>query len=157
MRTDGIEVALIHSTMRGIILLALAIGGCHSAISDMASMQVYVDDTRRETARYVRSAHAALAIDDLRDELEHHRRAMSPIMGDMDDAMSSMASRCDGLGVSQMRAMHGELEHEMTHHPATMGAFSDLGPAVAEVDRHGWATMSMMDDMDEAMDHMACR
>lgn len=143
--------------MLRITALLLALGACHSSMGDMSSMRGYVEDTRRETTRHVDAARVAVSMDAMRAELEHHRTAMLPMMADMDEAMEGMASHCDGLGLGEMRAMHDELDAEVMQHLATMTVASDLAPAMAEVERHASAVMSMMEGMNGAMGHMTCR
>lgn len=139
------------------LLLCVALTGCHSSMDDMGSMRSYVDDTRRETNRHVEAARAATTMQHMREEMAVHRMGMMPMMMDMDGTMESMMGHCDGSGLGDMRAMHGQLADEMTHHLAIMDASIELGAARAEVEHHAATMQSMMDGMDGAMGHMSCR
>jgi hypothetical protein len=138
-------------------LLLVAFGACHAAMDDMNSMRGYIDDTRRETTRHLDAARAALTMQDMRSEMAQHRDGMTPMMGDIDVTMDSMMSHCDGGGLGDMRAMHGELDGEMAQHLAMMDASLELPAAQAEVERHGATMMTMMDGMNGAMTRMSCQ
>ena len=139
------------------LLVCAALIGCHSSMDDMNSMRSYIDDTRRETNRHLDAARAATTMEHMRDEMDKHRSGMTPMMADMDVTMDSMTTHCDGLGLGEMRAMHGELDGEMTQHLSTMDASSELAAARAEVERHAASMMSMMDGMDGAIGKMQCQ
>lgn len=138
-------------------LLLFGLVACHSGMDDMNNMRSYIADTRRETNRHLDAARAAPTMDDMRAEMDQHRSGMTPMMADIDMTMDSMTSHCDGLGLGEMRAMHGELDGEMTQHLSTMDASTEIGAATVEVERHAAAMLSMMDGMDGAMGHMTCR
>lgn len=139
--------------------LALMIGvvACHAAMDDMNSMRGYIADTRSETSRHLEAARAATTMQHMREELDTHRSGMMPMMMDMDVTMGGMSSHCDGSGLGEMRAMHGDLADEMAQHFATMTASTELATALAEVERHASSMLSMMDGMDGAMGNMHCR
>jgi hypothetical protein len=139
------------------LLLCAALIGCHSSMDDMNSMRSSIDDTRRETIRHLDTARAATTMQDVRDEMDVHRNGMTPMMADMDVTMDSMTTHCDGLGLGEMRAMHGELEGEMTQHLSMTEASAELATAQGEVERHAATMLAMMDGMDGAMGNMHCR
>lgn len=139
------------------LVLMIGVVACHAAMDDMNSMRGYIADTRRETTRHLEAARTASTMQHMRDELDTHRSGMTPMMVDMDVTMDGMTSHCDGSGLGEMRAMHGDLEDEMTQHFATMTASTELATALAEVERHASSTLSMMDGMDGAMGNMRCR
>lgn len=152
-------VAADEGTMSKFMTLPLLFGlvACHSGMDDMNNMRSYVADTRRETNRHLDAAQAAPSMDDMRGEMDHHRNGMTPMMADIEMTMDSMAMHCDGLGLGEMQAMHGELDGEMTRHLSAMEATADLGVAVGEVERHAATMFTMMDGMDGAMGHMTCQ
>lgn len=139
------------------LLLLAALIGCHSSMDDMSSMRNYIEDTRRETDRHLGVARAATTMQHMRDEMDMHRSGMTPMMADMGMTIDSMTMHCDGLGLGEMRAMHGELDGEMTEHLSTMDASTELQTAKAEVERHAASMLAMMDGMDGAMGNMQCR
>lgn len=138
-------------------LLLIGLGACHVAMDDMSLMGGYIDDARRETTRHLDAARAAVTMEEMRSEMVGHRDGMTAMMGDVDATMDSMMSHCDGGGLSDMRAMHGELDGEMAKHLAMMDASLELPAAQAEVERHVATTMTMMDGMNGAMTRMSCR
>jgi hypothetical protein len=139
------------------LLLCSVLIACHSSMDDMSSMRGYIDDTRRETIRHLDAARAVTTMEHMRAEMDRHRNETMPMMADMDSTMDSMTTHCDGLGLDEMRAMHGDFEGEMTNHQSTIEANTDLAAAQAEVERHGVTMLAMMDGMEGAMESMHCR
>lgn len=139
------------------LLLCAALIGCHSSMDDMSAMRGNLADMRYETDRHLAAARGATAMQHVRDEMRTHRDNMAPIMMDMDAMMDSMAMHCDGMGAGGMRAMHGDLEREMTQHFATMDASTELAATLAEVERHAARMLAMMDGMGGAMGNVRCR
>jgi hypothetical protein len=139
------------------LLLCAALIGCHSSMDDMSSMRSYIDETRAETHRHRDAVRAATTMPHVHDEMAVHRNGMLPVMADMSSTMRSMNMHCDGLGLDEMRAMHGELEGEMTRHLSTMEARTELAMAQTEVERHAGTMLAVMDGMRGAMGSMHCR
>ncbi len=140
------------------LALAIGLGACHSTMmNDVEAMRGYLDDTRRETNRHLDAARSARTMQDLRGEMDRHRDGMTPMMFDIDATMDGMTSHCDGTGLDDMRAMHGELDGEMAQHASVIDAILDLDGAVAEVERHASTMMMTMEGMDGAMERMRCR
>ena len=137
---------------------AISLGACHSAMmNDVDAMRGYVDDTRRETNRHLDATRSTQTMADLWDEMILHADVMRPMMFDMDATMDGMISHCDGGGLDDMRAMHGELDGEMAQHLAMMDASLELPTALGEVERHAATMMTMMDGMNGAMTRMSCQ
>jgi hypothetical protein len=140
------------------LLLCAVLIGCHSSMDDdMNSMRSHIDDTRRETIGHLDVTRTATTMEHMRAEMDRHRNQMAPTMADMDSTMESMTTHCDGLGLGKMRAMHGELESEVTQHFSAIEANAELAAVKAEVERHGEAMLAMMDGMDGAMGNMHCQ
>lgn len=139
-----------------LVPLLFGLVACHPGMDDMNNMRGSVGDARRETNRHLDAAQAVSSMDDMRREMDQHRNGMTPMMADIEMTMDSMGTHCDGLGLGEMRAMHGELDGEMTRHLSTMAATADIGVAVSEVERHAASMFTMMDGMDSAMGHMSC-
>ena len=140
------------------LAMAIGLGACHPAMmNDLEAMRGYIDDTRRETSRHLDAARAALTMEDMRAEMTRHRDDMTPMMFDIDTTMDGMISHCDDAGLDDMRAMHGELDGEMTQHASTVDAIDDLEAAVVETERHASTMMTTMEGMDGAMERMHCR
>ena len=116
-----------------ILPLLAALGACHAAMDDMSSMQSAVVDMRRETVRHLDAARAAPTLIDMRAEMARHRD-----------------------GMTEMRGMHGDLDHEWTQHLQAIESANDVAAAVDEVERHASAMLGMMDGMDVAMTAMSC-
>ena len=140
------------------LAMTIGLGACHSSMmNDVEAMRGYLDDARRETNRHLDAARSAGTMQDLRGEMDRHRDGMAPMMVDIDATMDGMMSHCDGTGLDDMRAMHGELDGEMAQHASAIDAILDLDGAVAEVDRHASTMMMTMEGMDGAMERMRCR
>lgn len=138
--------------------IAVGLTACHPAMmNDEEPMRTYLDDTRRETLRHADAVRAAATMSGVRAEQTRHREGMTPMMVDIDSVMEEMASHCDGSGIDDMTAMHGELDGEVAVHATAMAAIEDLDAANVEVERHASITLSMMDGMGGAMDRMRCR
>ena len=137
-------------------LALLALSACHASMDEMGDMRGYVDDTRRETIRHLEAARTAITTQDMRAEMERHRNGMTPMMVDIDMSMDAMADHCGGDGAGDMRALYGALDGEMAQHLSAMDASLVMSAALAEVERHAAAMMTMMDDMDGAMTRMTC-
>jgi hypothetical protein len=140
-----------------LLLLAAVLFGCHASMDHMSSMRGYIEDTRHETNRHLGAAQAATTMQDMRDEMDIHRTGMTPMMSDMGMTIDSMMTLCHGRGLGEIRAMHGELDVEMTQHHSTMDASVELTAAQAEVERHAASMLVMMAGMDGAMGNMKCR
>ncbi len=139
------------------LLMLTVMFGCHSSMDDMDSMRSYIEDTRRETNRHLRAARGATTMQHMRDEIDVHRNDMQPMMSDMVMTIDSMRMHCDGGGLGDMRAMHGEIDGELTQHLEIMDASSELVMAKAEVEQHAASMLVLMDGMDGAMANMQCR
>lgn len=139
------------------LLMLTVLFGCHSSMDDMDSMRSYIEDTRRETNRHLQAARAATTMQDMRDEIDVHRDGMRPMMSDMGMTIDGMRMHCDGGGLGDMRAMHGEIDGELTQHLAIIDASSELVIAQAEVEQHAASMLVMMDGIDGAMANMQCR
>ena len=136
----------------------LGLSACHSAMmNDEESMRVYLEDTRRETTHHLTAVRSVSTMPGMRDEMTRHRDGMGPMMIDIDTTMESMASHCDGSGMDDMRAMHGDLDSEVLQHGTTMDGIDALPAATTEVERHADAMFVMMDGMSGAMGRMHCR
>lgn len=143
---------------RIILAAAIGLGACHPAMmTDIEAMRGYIDDTRRETNRHLDAARAAGTLDEMRAEMARHREDMVPMMFDLDATMDGMTSHCDGAGLDDMRAMHGELDGEMAQHRSAVNTIDDLDAAVVETERHAGSMMAAMEGMDGAMEQMRCR
>ena len=138
--------------------MSIGLGACHPAMmNDLEAMRGYIDDTRRETNRHLDAARAARTMEEMRAEMNRHRDGMTPMMIDIDTTMDGMTSHCDGAGLDDMRAMHGELDGEMAQHASAIDAITDPAAAVVETERHASTMMATMDGMDGAMEQMRCR
>lgn len=136
------------------LLLVFGLVACNSAQDDMDVMRAAVDDLRLEVNRHAEAARAAPTMQYMREELTRHRYEVMPAMGDMDETMSSMRTRCQGL--DDLHAMHGELHVEITRHLASMGPMMELPAAQLEVEAYALVMRSTMNDMDDSMHGMHC-
>ena len=126
-------------------------------MNDEEAMLGYLEDTRRETTHHLTAVRTVTTMPGMRDEMTRHRDGMGPMMIDIDTTMESMGSHCDGSGMDDLRAMHGDLDSEMLQHGATMDGIDALPAATTEVERHADAMFEMMDGMSGAMGRMRCR
>lgn len=137
--------------------MVIGLASCHPAMmNDEEGMRAYLNDARRETVRHAEATRAATTISDVRAEVSRHRDGMTPMMLDIDSAAEGMVSHCDGTGVADMSAMHGELDDELARHLGAMATIEDLAAVTAEVDRHEGTALSIVDDMGGAMGRMRC-
>lgn len=137
--------------------ISLALAGCGiGMMSDVELMRAVVDDGRVETAVHRQAAVAAATLPEMQIEMIRHARVTAGMMNDLADGMDGMATHCQGSGMGEMRAMHGDLDGEMARHAAAMASLADLGASRAEVERHAEAANVMMGAMDDAMERMTC-
>ena len=144
--------------LKSTFAMMLGLAACQSTMmNDEESMRGLLEDARLETTRHLAATRAVTTMLDLRDEMTRHRDGMAPMMSDIDTTMEGMRSHCDGAGLGDMHATHGEVDSEMLDHAAAMTAIDTLPAATTEVERHAAAMFTMMDDMGGAMGRMECR